>query len=107
LNKFLENGKIYILKEPSELGGAIRYVGKYEYTNINNRLKSHISRCQLKKNNHKINWIKSLLNKNLKPQIELIQDGYKTRKELCEAEIFLIAFYKEIGIDLVNGTNGR
>jgi hypothetical protein len=52
-------------------------------------------------------WIRSLVNQNLKPQIELIQDGYKTRKELCEAETFLIAFYREVGVGLVNGTKGR
>jgi hypothetical protein len=88
-DKQLENGKIYILKEPLELGGAIRYVGKCESRYLSSRLSIHCYESGKKLNIHRDNWIKSLLNKGLKPQIELIQDGYKTRKELCEAEIFL------------------
>ena len=56
--------------------------------------------------NHRNNWLKSLLNQNLKPQIELIDEGYKARSSLCDAEVFLIAFYRELGVDLVNGTDG-
>lgn len=93
------------MKDPRDQ--SIRYVGKYESTYLSARLNAHIYDAKNSKlRSHKINWIRLLINLDLKPQIELIEEGYKTRKELCEAEIFLIQFYKDIGIDLVNGTPG-
>lgn len=104
-NRKINNGKIYVLKDP--IDGSIRYVGKFEGKYLNNRLSIHIYEAKKEKNsNRRINWIKSLLKQNFKPHIELIQDDYKTREELCAAEIFLIQFYKDIGLDLVNSTRG-
>lgn len=104
-NKKVFNGSIYILKDP--LSGSIRYVGKCEDGNLNKRLSNHKSEAyNSKKKNHRYDWIKSLQKNNLEPIIELIQDGFQTKQKLCEAEIFLIQFYKDIGLDLVNGTKG-
>ena len=66
----------------------------------------HLVPSSLKLKNYRINWFNFLLNQNLKPQIELIDEGYRTRSSLCEAERFLIKFYRELGVDLVNGTDG-
>jgi hypothetical protein len=104
MDKELDSGKIYILKDPRDF--SIRYVGKCEKKYLNTRLSAHLAPSNMKCSNHRTNWIRSLLCLGLKPEIELVQDGYKTRKELCDAEIFFIQFYKDMGLDLVNATKG-
>lgn len=106
MNKSLLNGKIYVLKHP--ITGEIRYVGKTEDKYPIRRLKTHIQHAKTKKEKtHNLDWIRSLINQNLFPEMEIIDFGYTSRKELCEAEIFLIQFYKDIGLSLTNSTNGR
>lgn len=104
-DRTIKNGKIYVLKDP--IDGSIRYVGKYQRKYLSNRLKAHV-REAIKSNsyNHRLNWIRLLIQQNLQPQIELIQDGFTNSDELCQAEMFLINFYKQIGLNLVNGTPG-
>lgn len=58
---------IYSLSDPRT--GEIRYVGKSD--NPYNRLNEHIKKCKLSIT-HKNNWIKSLLNENLKPIVEIL-----------------------------------
>jgi hypothetical protein len=104
-DKIINNGKIYVLRDPGT--NQIRYVGKYEGKYLSVRLSNHTLQARdLSKKNHRVDWIRSLIKKQQAPIIELIQDGYTSRKELCEAEIFLIKFYKDIGLDLVNHTDG-
>jgi hypothetical protein len=93
-------GKIYKLIDPRT--NEIRYIG---YTNkrISKRLKAHI-RDSLKCNKtHKHHWIRSLLNKGLKPKIAIIKivgDDWQ------KWEIYYIALYKAKGCNLVNGSDG-
>jgi len=64
----METTFIYTL---SDKRGNIRYVGKTS-REIKKRLYSHIKESQSSKISHKINWIKSLLNNNERPIIEII-----------------------------------
>ena len=72
LSRILEEGdteftSIYSLSDP--ISGEIRYVGKSDNPNL--RLIEHIKKSKYTIT-HKNNWIKSLLKKNLKPVIEIL-----------------------------------
>jgi group I intron endonuclease len=60
---------IYGLIDPRN--NKIRYIGWC--INPSGRLKSHLMSSQLKRNTHKINWIKQLLSINLKPILEILE----------------------------------
>lgn len=89
---------IYTLKDPES--NNIRYVGKT--TNPKNRLNAHITRS---KNNkyHSARWVKSLLNKGLKPILEVIEECADDNWQ--EREKFWIKFYNE-KCDLTNTLEG-
>jgi len=89
---------VYALKDPRT--DAIRYVGitnqklkdrLYQHTKENNR-------------NHRCNWIKSILNIGLSPEIEMLATVDDSLR--VEAEKGWIAFFRKIGADLVNATDG-
>jgi len=61
---------IYCLSDGS---GNIRYIGKTKKY-LKQRLYSHIKECNTTRKSHKINWIKSLLNKGVRPIIEVIDE---------------------------------
>ena len=91
---------LYILKDPET--EEIRYVGK-TVKKLEYRLKQHISACKREKN-HRTNWILSVINKNLKPLIEQIDEC-----KWCESqakETYWISYYKNLGYNLVNATEG-
>lgn len=83
--------KIYSLKSP--LSNEIRYIG-VTINKLNSRLSQHIYEGRHKDGTHKINWIKSLIKKGLKPIIELV--------EICdcnnweERERYWISYYKNL-----------
>ena len=93
---------IYVLKDPRN--DKIRYVGKTVST-LKVRLKQHLYAARNPKSlNHRINWINSLLESGAEPLIEEI-DSCKW----CESqslETHYIKYYKELGYDLVNETDG-
>lgn len=96
------NTYIYVLKDPET--GTIRYIGK-TVKDPKRRVKEHIYAVKKEtKRNHRLNWIQSLLNKNLEPMIETI--------EICswiesqEREKYWIKYYKDLGFNLVNETEG-
>ncbi|HWY35508.1 MAG TPA: NUMOD3 domain-containing DNA-binding protein [Nitrosopumilaceae archaeon] len=96
--------KIYTLSDPITV--EIRYIG-YTEQKLSKRLKNHRgeSRSKLKhkiKQNHRNNWINSLLKQNLEPIIELLEetDNY------IFSEKFWISQFKCWGFNLVNGTEG-
>lgn len=99
----MKTPKLYVLKDPETL--EIRYVGITIRT-LQQRLSGHIcdvtTRPEL--NYHKINWIKSILNKGLKPIIELISE-YNSLEEVKLAEIDYIMEYKQ-KYNLTNSTMG-
>lgn len=89
---------IYVLKED----GEIRYVGQ-TVGKLCNRLSRHIR--DKNTGDHRGNWIKSLTSKGLKPTIELIE-VVPPGKDWRIREMFWIAYYREIGYDLTNSTDG-
>lgn len=89
---------IYGLFDPNTKD--LRYIG---YTsNKNKRLIDHHKNSNLKKNTHKNNWIKSLLFKNQKAEI-FILEIYETAEELPQAKTELIEYYRSLGCNLTNG----
>jgi group I intron endonuclease len=88
---------IYSLNDPITL--EIRYIG--QTIDMVTRLYGHIND---KHKTHKVNWIKSLKNKGLKPTINLIQEV--PNEEASKWEIFYISFFKNCGFDLTNLTDG-
>src|SRR4051812_4156893 len=90
---------IYILKDPET--NLIRYVG--QTINPKLRYRNHLKGNKYR-NTHTTNWIQNLLNKDLKPIIEII-DTCKI-EELDKVEQKYIRFYKELGFDLTNHSIG-
>ena len=98
---------IYSLYTLSDSTG-IRYVGITQQS-LKDRLSQHIISCKQafkhQKSKHKRHcWIKSLLDKEEKPNITKIAD-FNTEQGAIEAEIQTIAEYQKI-YNLVNGTIG-
>ncbi len=90
---------IYTLSDST----GIRYVGKTN--NLKIRLKNHINEANSKnKNNHKINWIKSLIQKNEKPTMEILD--IVSDDSWMFWEIYWITQLKSWGFNLVNSTLG-
>jgi DNA-binding CsgD family transcriptional regulator len=91
---------IYTLSDP--ITNQIKYVGKTN--NLKQRLANHISDGRInKKNNLLTNWIKSLLNQNLKPKIEIIDETVENWGDL---EQYWISQLKTWGFTLKNITLG-
>jgi len=91
---------IYVLIDPTS--NEIRYVGKSINPSV--RVRKHLSEARnLKVNNHRINWIKGLLNKNMKPKMVVI-DSVDGDWEWLEQ--YWISQMKAWGFNLVNGTDG-
>lgn len=95
--------KIYIYKLIDPRTNEIKYIGKTKNSLIK-RLYEHLTKRNLKPITHKNNWIKNLLNENLKPIIELI--------EVCdsdnwtERETYYIKQLREQDVNLTNLTDG-
>lgn len=91
---------IYSLEDKE---GNIRYIGKT--TDMKRRLYSHIADSK-RNTTHRYssNWIKSLLNKNEKPIMKVVEtcneDNWKER------EIYWIKYYKELNYKLCNLCDG-
>lgn len=90
----------YALRDPRDNG--IKYIGRT--VNPKNRLRQHIySGKSNGSKDRKSAWIKSLLNKNLKPLMEIIDyiDGYENIDNIKNKEMQLIERYRKI-CDLKN-----
>jgi predicted GIY-YIG superfamily endonuclease len=81
----------------------LRYIG-YSSDYLE-RYKEHLFRSNLKLKTHKNNWINSLLNLNLKPELIVLEEA-SSEADGLQKESDLIAYYKYIGCDLTNGTLG-
>lgn len=80
--------------------GHLRYIGKTY--NLKERLKNHLKekgRC------HRISWLKSMKKKGIVPTILSLVEGL-TENQAFEEEKFFIAYFRYIGADLTNGTDG-
>lgn len=99
--KKINKNVIYGLFDPTTK--ELRYVG---YSNsLNRRISEHYEPARLKKKTHKNDWLKTLLARNQKAEVDILEI-YETEEELPQAEIECIAYYKFIGCDLTNGTIG-
>lgn len=90
---------IYVLRHPETK--EVRYVGWTH--SLRQRLSEHIHRAKRGYTRYSSTWIRSLLNKGLRPIIEEIDCGFGDWGE-CERE--WIAFYKSAGARLTNLTDG-
>lgn len=93
--------KLYSLSDET----GVRYIGITKQK-LSYRLSAHISSCKQafknkKSRNYRHCWIKSLLDRNIKPTISLIAE-FNSSEEVKQAEINTIKLYK----NLVNGTAG-
>ncbi len=89
---------IYTLTDPETK--MDRYIG-YTTVCLKDRYKKH---CNDKKCTHKTNWIKSLKEKGLKPEMIILDTV--PNDEVQFWEMHYISLYKSWGIKLVNTTNG-
>jgi hypothetical protein len=89
---------IYALCDPET--HAVRYVGFTSKT-LEERLRGHLKE---RKTCHRKNWIKSVVARGLKPEISVIEEFFDANWQ--ERERYWIAYYRSIGSDLVNGTDG-
>lgn len=95
---------IYGLSDPRY--STIRYVGQTAGT-LNGRLKRHLRSIppfDFSKMTKVKSWIQSLVKLGIKPEIFLIE--VSTEDQWVEAETFWIAYFKFIGANLTNMTNG-
>lgn len=90
---------IYGLIDPFD--NSLRYVGFTKKT-IEIRLLEHIG-CK-GNNNHKNNWIKSLISRGRKPESFLIEEVYSDT--WVDREKFWISFFRQIGCNLLNISDG-
>jgi len=91
---------IYTLSDPYT--NEVRYVGKSNNPKV--RYRKHINESKNNRyNNYKVNWIKSLLIKNLKPILHIIDE---TESDWVILEEYWISQFITWGFKLVNGTSG-
>jgi hypothetical protein len=92
---------IYTLENPET--NEIRYVGKT--TNIKRRYYQHTSKkvCKKLSNKHLGNWLLSILNKDLKPLLNIIEE---CENNWAQSEIYWIEQFKHWGFSLINYTKG-
>lgn len=94
--------KIYTLECP--ITNQVRYVGKTKQKLID-RWYAHCSSYRLNETkSYKNTWIKSLIKKNLKPIIKLLD--ITTEENWQECEQYWISQFKAWGFNLVNMTDG-
>jgi hypothetical protein len=92
---------IYSLSDPNT--GKVRYIGKAN--NLKYRLWAHIHEGKHDlRNQHKCNWIKTLLKEEKQPIIDIVEEV--PIESWKEAEIYWIAQFKAWGFDLLNKTKG-
>jgi hypothetical protein len=89
---------IYTLTDP--IDNLVKYIGRTK--NIKQRYYTHTKNS--KDNTPKNNWIKSLKNNELKPIIEILDEGDETN--IDDLEIYWISQFKTWGFDLKNWTSG-
>ena len=90
---------IYSLKDPRDY--QIRYIGKT--INIDRRWAEH-NQTHRNYKSKKNSWIVSLLNNGLQPIMEIVEECNELN--WIEREKHWIDYYKGIGVDLKNMTNG-
>ena len=98
-----KEGKIYVLKDP--ITNEVRYIGQTKHS-LKSRMNTHIyDSIKYRYNAPKCNWVRKLLNNNLFPIIEVIEEVENDK--LDEREIYWISYYRNIlGKKILNLTDG-
>ena len=91
IHKLQTNFIVYALLEPNTL--EIRYIGK-SCSGLS-RVRQHFNPSQLNSKNKKSNWLKSLLNKELYPQVKIL-DYAKDKVIITQALIDDLQTYNAI-----------
>lgn len=91
---------IYSLSDPETK--TVRYIGKT--SRLVRRLQTHIRLAPSSKH-HAAAWINSLLNRGLKPEMNVIEE-IGDDADWSEREIFWIEHFKKSGFDLTNTSPG-
>jgi len=96
--------KFYTL---SDKNNNIRYVGVTCKT-LEERLKGHLRNAvREQQSNHRCCWIRKCISEGYKPIIkEILSPEINTWEDACREEKRLISFYRSIGLELVNTTDG-
>lgn len=89
---------IYTLTDPNSL--QVRYVGKTTRS-LNRRWHEHL---RSKNKSHTVSWIKSLLNKDQRPIIELLDESSQEMWQIDEK--YWISQFKSWGFNLTNDKEG-
>jgi group I intron endonuclease len=92
---------IYTLEHPET--NEIRYVGKT--INIKRRYYQHTNKkiCKKLSNKHLANWLISILNKDLKPILNILEE---CDNDWVQSEIYWIEQFKVWGFNILNFTKG-
>lgn len=106
VSKRMIKGKTFIYALISPINFEVRYVGKsddpWNRLYIGNSI--HIAHLNDESRTHKGYWIRSLKRKNIIPILQILEVCKKY--EWQKREIDWISFYRKIGCNLTNGTNG-
>lgn len=93
---------IYTLSDP--VTDELRYVGCTSGP-LEKRLYRHCIPAELKRRNHRTNWVRSIVDQGVRPKIELVETQ-PTREAMFDTEIFYIAYFRSLGFRLVNEVPG-
>lgn len=93
--------KVYTLTDPTT--NEVRYVG-VTTQKLNQRLSQHINAAKNNECRHVCKWIRTLINKDLRPIIEQIDDVSDSEWESMEK--YYIKAYRSIGCRLTNISEG-
>ncbi len=91
----------YTLNEPDT--NEVRYVGKTDKPK--ERLQAHLRPSSLRARTYKNHWIKSLMQRGLRPTMTVVT-AHPTDALAALEEIRLIKYYMSLGCSLTNGTRG-
>lgn len=98
---------IYGLFDPET--GELRYIGQ-THQDPKDRLYRHLYDARKVSDKcHRCNWIRSLGDRGLAPSLEVLET-WTSQKDLDEAEVWAIAYWRGLGCDLTNtdaGGRGR
>lgn len=94
---------VYALKDPRT--GDVRYIGKTTKS-LQRRIAEHTSPSSYRRGrNHRERWIAALIHLGMRPEAETILHA-STVEEMDQAECLCIQFARDIGLTLVNATDG-
>lgn len=96
-----ENNQSIIYKLIDPRDNTIKYIGKTRNT-LRKRVTDHMSDARRGQQNHRCNWIRSLLSQGMLPIIDVVEIVSRDKED--EKEKFWISFYKRE--NLTNGTDG-